>query len=502
MLIIEILYAFSAILLGLYGLNNLILTWSYLRHRKDPVPEPADLAEWPPVTVQLPIYNEVHTIERLLAKVAKLDYPIDRLEIQVLDDSSDETRQLAASLVHQLQADGFDISHVTRPDRSGFKAGALAFGMESAKGELIAIFDADFLPPTDFLQKVVPHFGDPAVGCVQARWGHVNRDYSIFTRTQALGVDGHFVVQQAARSQSGLFLNFNGTAGMWRQTCIADAGGWQSDTLTEDLDLSFRAQLRGWRITYLPELVVPAELPAQISAFKRQQARWAQGSMETALKLIRPLLRSGQPWQVKLEGVIHLTGYLVHPLMLAIILLSFPMSFSRNWMVLGIPWLMVTAAGPPFMYAVAQRAGDEDWRRRLRYLPLLVMLGMGLSLNNSGAVMRAIFGVKREFQRTPKFDLQKSVDSWVGSHYAPKGDWLIWGELGLALLVFVLFAIPGVRWTFVPWLLLYAAGFSYVAVVNLHQTWLRRRWLARQPIPASDRAGRIPPVERYRTRAG
>jgi hypothetical protein len=317
-----------------------------------------------------------------------------------------------------------------------------------------------------------------------------------------LGVDGHFVVQQAARSQSGLFLNFNGTAGMWRQTCIEDAGGWQGDTLTEDLDLSFRAQLRGWRIAYLPELVVPAELPAQISAFKRQQARWAQGSIETALKLVRPLLRSNQPWRVKLEGVIHLTGYLVHPLMLAIILLSIPTSFSRNWVVLGIPWLMITAAGPPFMYAVAQRVGDEDWRRHLRYLPLLVMLGMGLSLNNSGAVMRAVFGVKREFQRTPKFDLRKSADNWAGSLYAPKGDRLIWGELGLAILTFMLLTVRGVRWTFVPWLFLYAVGFSYVALVNLYQTWLRRRWLAKQPISAPGRAGGIRPVEQYRTRAG
>ena len=325
MIVVEILCAFSAILLGLYGLNNLILTWTYLRHRKDPLPEPAAPAEWPQVTVQLPIYNELHTTERLLNKVAQLDYPRDRMEIQVLDDSSDETRQLAAQMVGQLQADGFDISHITRTDRTGYKAGALSFGMQTARGELIAIFDADFLPPKDFLKRMVPHFADPAVGCVQARWGHVNRDYSVFTRTQALGVDGHFLVQQAARSKSGLFLNFNGTAGMWRQSCIADAGGWQGDTLTEDLDLSFRAQLRGWRIAYLPELVVPAELPAQISAFKRQQARWAQGSMETALKLLRPLLRSQQPWRVKLEGVLHLTGYLVHPLMLAIILLSFPM---------------------------------------------------------------------------------------------------------------------------------------------------------------------------------
>ena len=479
--IIEILYAVCAILLGLYGLNNLILTGIYLRHRRDPVPEPAAPADWPLVTVQLPIYNELHTAERLLTTVAALDYPRTRLEIQVLDDSIDATRELAARVVERLQRQGVDIVHVLRQDRSGFKAGALAAGMDRAKGELMAVFDADFMPESDFLLRVVPHFGDPAVGCVQTRWGHVNRDYSAFTQTQALGVDGHFIVQQAARSQAGLFLNFNGTAGTWRRACIEDAGGWQGDTLTEDLDLSYRAQLHGWRIAYLPDVVVPAELPAQISAFKRQQARWAQGSIETARKVMGPLLRSGQPQHVKLEGVLHLTGYLVHPLMLSIILLTFPMSFSRSWIVLGIPWLMVTAAGPPLLYVVAQTASGRESRRRLRFLPLLVMLGMGLSLSNTGAVLRGAMGIPRSFQRTPKFDLRRSADAWVGSVYALRGDWLILGEVALALVVLLMFAMAHVRWTLVPWLLLYAGGFAYVAGINLYQTHQLRRWLARQP---------------------
>jgi len=259
--------------------------------------------------------RELHTVERLLNAAAGLDYPRDRLEIQVLDDSIDATRRVAALTVARLQRQGIDVVHITRPDRAGFKAGALATGLAEAKGELIAIFDADFLPPPDFLRRVVPHFADPTVGCIQTRWGHLNRDYSPFTQVQALGVDGHFVVEQTARSRAGLFINFNGTAGVWRRACIEDAGGWQGDTLTEDLDLSYRAQLRGWRMGYLPDVVVPAELPAQISAFKRQQARWAQGSIQTALKLLGPLLRSAQPWSVKLEGVVHLTSYLVHPMM-------------------------------------------------------------------------------------------------------------------------------------------------------------------------------------------
>jgi cellulose synthase/poly-beta-1,6-N-acetylglucosamine synthase-like glycosyltransferase len=479
--IIEILYAVCAILLGTYGLNNLMLTGIYLRHRGEPVPEPPAPEDWPQVTVQLPIYNELHTAERLLTTVAALDYPHDRLEIQVLDDSTDDTRELAAQAVEGLHDQGHDIIHVTRRDRSGFKAGALAAGMDRAKGELVAIFDADFMPESDFLRRVVPHFADPAVGCVQTRWGHVNREYSAFTQTQALGVDGHFVVQQAARSQAGLFLNFNGTAGIWRRACIDDAGGWQGDTLTEDLDLSYRAQLRGWRIAYLPDVVVPAELPAQISAFKRQQARWAQGSIETARKLMGPLLRSDQPRHVKLEGVLHLTGYLVHPLMLSIILLTFPMSFSRSWVVLGIPWLMVTAAGPPLLYVVAQTAGGRAWRHRLRFLPLLVMLGMGLSLSNTGAVLRGALGISRSFQRTPKFDLRRSADAWVGSVYALRADWLVLGEIALGIMVLLMFAMPNIRWTFVPWLLLYAGGFIYVAGINLYQNHQLRRWLARQP---------------------
>ena len=483
MIVIEILYVVCVSLLSLYGLNNLVLTWIYARHRHDPAPAPPAPAQWPRVTVQLPIYNELYMAERLLAAAARLDYPRDRLEIQVLDDSTDATRELVARQVERLQQLGLDVVHVTRVDRTGYKAGALAAGLDQATGELVAIFDADFLPEPDFLRRLVPHFAEPDVGCIQARWGHVNRDYSIFTQTQALGVDGHFVVQQTARSRAGLFLNFNGTAGIWRRACIEDAGGWQGDTLTEDLDLSYRAQLRGWRIAYLPDVVVPAELPAQISAFKRQQARWAQGSIETALKLMGTFLRSDQPWYVKVEGSLHLTGYLVHPLMLAVILLTFPMSFSQSWVILGLPWLVITAIGPPLLYIVAQVAGSDRWRYHLRFLPLLVALGMGLSLSNTGAVLRAVLGVRGEFKRTPKFNIQQSADTWVGSMYALRGDWLVWAELLLAGMVLVLLAMPSTRWTFVPWLLLYATGFGYVALINLYQTYQLRRFLhgARQP---------------------
>lgn len=487
MLIIEVLYVLCAIALSLYGLQNLALTWIYLRHRRRAVPEPQPPGRWPHVTVQLPIYNELHTVERLLAAVVEMEYPQDRLEIQVLDDSTDATRERVGQLVCNLRQQGVDITHVTRQSREGFKAGALAAGLKRAKGEMVAIFDADFMPTTDFLLRLIPHFADPAVGCIQARWGHVNRDYSILTKIQAMGVDGHFVVQQSARSRAGLFLNFNGTAGIWRRACIEDAGGWQGDTLTEDLDLSYRAQLRGWRIAYLPGTMVPAELPVQISAFKRQQARWAQGSIETALKLVGALLRSQQRWWVKLEGTLHLTGYMVHPLMLATVLLTFPLSFSHDWVLLGLPWLLFTAAGPPLLYAVAQTAHGARGRKRIGYLPLLVMLGTGVSLNNTAAVLRAVLGIRQEFQRTPKFDVRRSGESWVGSAYALSGDWAVWAELGLATMIFALLALSNVRLAFVPWLFLYASGFTYVAIVNLVQSRQRRRWLARQPRSASGR---------------
>jgi hypothetical protein len=394
-----------------------------------------------------------------------------------------------------------DVAHITRKNRVGFKAGALAAGTAQAKGDLIAIFDADFMPEPDFLRRVVPHLTDPSVGCVQTRWGHVNRDYSLLTRAQALGIDGHFVVQQTARSRAGLFLNFNGTAGIWRRACIEDADGWRADTLTEDLELSYRAQLRGWRIVYLPDVVVPAELPAQISAFKRQQARWAQGSMQTAIKMMGPLFRSAQPLRVKLEGALHLTGYAVHPLMLMLILLTIPMSFSRSWVVVGLPWLMITAAGPPLLYIASQMAKDQGGGHRLLFLPLLTVLGMGLSLSNSSAVARAVLGIQHEFQRTPKFDLRRAADSWVGSEYAlPKG-WLVWVELGLAILAGSTLFLPNTRWSFAPWLLLYTGGFSFVAGLNLYQMFERRRWLARQPrSTAGTRAG-IQPNGRPRIRA-
>jgi cellulose synthase/poly-beta-1,6-N-acetylglucosamine synthase-like glycosyltransferase len=483
MAIIEWIYVTCVLLLSVYGLNNLVLTWLYVRHRSDvtkpnrQLPVSRDL---PFITVQLPIFNELHTVERLIEAAAALDYPAGKLEIQLLDDSTDSTRDLAARSVARLQSRGVPIMHLTRAERTGYKAGALAAGLSQARGDLVAIFDADFVPPPDYLLRVGAEFQDPDIGCVQTRWGHINRNYSLFTQTQALGVDGHFVVEQTARSRAGLFINFNGTAGVWRRACIEDAGGWQGDTLTEDLDLSYRAQLRGWRFSYLSDVIVPAELPAQISAFKQQQARWAQGSIQTAMKLMLPLLRSSQPWSIKLEGAIHLTGYLVHPLMLLVILLTLPMSFSHSWALAIAPWLMMAAVGPPLMYSVAQMADGASWLYRLRVLPVLVLLGMGLALSNTRAVLKAVLGRRQGFQRTPKFALRSRGDAWVSSTYTVRGDGLILGELGLSLFALALLAAPGVNWGFAPWLLLYAGGFGYVVAVNARQMFQRRHWMTMQ----------------------
>ncbi|KPL19900.1 MAG: hypothetical protein AMJ93_12940 [Anaerolineae bacterium SM23_84] len=479
--LLELAYVLCTLLLSVYGFNSLLLVALYLRHGRDAPPDPAPADVWPRVTVQLPIYNELHTVERLVQAAASMDYPRDRLEIQVLDDSADETRVLASRVVRRLREQGCNVVHITRPTREGFKAGALALGTARAGGELLAIFDADFLPRPDFLRRVVPHFGDPTVGCVQARWGHLNRQYSLLTEAQALGVDGHFLVEQTARSRARLFINFNGTAGIWRRTCIQDAGGWRADTLTEDLDLSYRAQLKGWRIKYLPDVVVPAELPAQVGGFKRQQARWAQGSIQTAMRLIGPLLRSDQPWAVKLEGIIHLTGYLVHPLMLVMVLLTATLNLQESWALVSTSWLVPAAVGPPLLYAVAEISSGGQWTRHLRALPLLVLLGTGIALSNTRAVVNAILGRQQAFQRTPKFALSDIRDRWFHSRYALELDSLVWGELGMAAFAFAAVVVPRVDQGAVPWMLLYAAGSAYVAMVSLVQALERQRWLATQP---------------------
>ena len=485
MVIFEILYVLSAAILAVYGYNTLILAWLRVwRHTPNQEKKAGPEFEWPQVTVQLPIYNERFVVNRLIEAIVQMEYPRDRLEIQVLDDSTDDTVQIVSRAVARQRASGYDITHISRKNRQGYKGGALEHGLISAKGEFIAIFDADFLPPPDFLEKIVPYFADsPETGCLQARWGHINRESSWLTRAQATGIDGHFIIEQESRSEKGVFLNFNGTAGIWRRACIEDAGGWHHDTLTEDLDLSYRAQLRGWRIRYLPHISAPAELPAHINAYKRQQFRWAKGSIQTAIKTLGVLWRSPNPTVVKIEGTIHLTNYAVHPLMLLNLILTLPLMINRSLHLWLIPVFTIAAIGPWFMYWMAMREQGRGYQERLSNLVMLVFLGTGLSLNNTRAVGEALLGKQSSFLRTPKFDLRgRKREDQSNSNYLLPREADVWIESLLALYTAFLFVYAMVSglWSIIPWLLMYVCGFSYVAGLNFIQS---RKYALKKTIP-------------------
>lgn len=468
----EAIYSFAAVLLAIYGLNSLAMVILYLRHRREGNSTPP-LTNAPTVTVQLPIYNELYVVERLINAVARLDYPRDKLQIQVLDDSIDETTNLAQEIVNYHKAKGIDIELIHREERRGFKAGALQEALSQAKGEFIAIFDADFVPRSDFLLRTIPLFLErPRLGLVQTRWGHINADYSTLTRAQAIALDGHFVVEQIARNRSGLFINFNGTAGVWRKECIEGAGGWRDDTLSEDLDLSYRAQIEGWDFLFLPEELSKAEIPPQIGAFKRQQFRWAKGSVQCLLKIWRRLATSKEPILKRLEGFIHISGYLVHPLMLLLLIVTLPLMISRKGLRFPLAYLGLASLGPPILYAISQRALYPDWLKRMAYFPFLALLGIGIALNNTLAILEAFTNRSSEFQRTPKFRLEGRADNWIGKRYALPFDWTALGEALLTFYSLATVAIAIIRADFyaIPFLLLYAFGFGYVATLSILQS--------------------------------
>lgn len=478
------IYIATALLLAVYAFNTWILTLLFLKHRRDSVLTPPAPEELPSVTVQLPIYNEALVVERLIAAATNLDYPADRLHIQVLDDSTDETTEIALACVETYRRQGVNIELLHRYDRSGFKAGALKRGMTKSTGEFIAIFDADFLPPPDFLQRTIPHLtANPHLGLVQARWEHLNRDYSRLTATQALALDGHFMIEQTARHRSGLLMNFNGTAGVWRRACIEAAGGWHGDTISEDLDLSYRAQLAGWECLFLPEVVAPAEVPPQLAAFKRQQFRWAKGSIQCLKKLGGPVLCSSLAWPVKVQALIHLSMYLSHPLMTLLALITPLLILSGEVDTIQFPlmYLSLGSFGPPFMYAVAQMAiAPDTWRQRYKMMPLLVLLGSGIALSNTKATLEALLGVGNVFCRTPKFNVAAATDRWQESSYRLPVDGLVLGEVALSLYSFIgaaLAATHGHQFA-VPSILLYAFGFGYVGGQGLWDARLDlRHWL-------------------------
>jgi len=479
------IYLFALLSLLAYGMNCYLLMICYRRNRHAAVRHHKEIKksfyqnvsskDWPVVTIQLPVFNERYVVERLITSVCSIDYPRELLEIQVLDDSTDDTVDITRALVTEMKTRGFDIDYIHRQNRSGYKAGALKEGLKTAKGELVGIFDADFIPNPSFLKDTIPYFSDPDVGMLQTRWGHINSDYSLLTRAQSMGIDGHFGVEQASRAWSGFFMNFNGTAGVWRKKTIEDAGGWQADTLTEDLDLSYRAQLKGWKLSFAPDVVCPAEVPVTINAFKSQQHRWAKGSIQTAKKNLGKLFRADVPLLVKVQAFLHLTHYMVHPMMLLVVLTSIPMLYTQwffdhlAYPVMIFTLLCLATLGPSSLYLFSQRILYPDWKTRIKYLPFLMCLGTGIAVNNTKAVLEALLNVKSGFIRTPKYGINKKGDRWKGKQYSIPLTTVsvlefFLGIYSLAgLFMFVLFS----KYLVSPFLLIYTSGFFYVFFLSV-----------------------------------
>ncbi|HVT61088.1 MAG TPA: glycosyltransferase [Thermoanaerobaculia bacterium] len=469
------LYYLSLAILAFYGVHRLWMVALYLRTRNRPPVKPADPGEWPVVTVQLPLYNEMYVAARLVEAVCRLEYPSDRLEIQVLDDSTDETTAIVARIVAEQQQRGIDVKLLHRSDRSGFKAGALAAGLEQARGSLLAVFDADFVPQPEFLRTAVPYFADPAIGLVQGRWMHINRGYSLLTQVQSIFLDGHFMIEHIARNRSNCFFNFNGTAGVWRREAITAGGGWEHDTLTEDLDLSYRAQLIGWKFLYLPDLAVPSELPVDVNGFKTQQYRWAKGAIQTGRKLTGRVLRSRLPLRVKFEAFVHLTNNISYPLMLLLSLLIFPAMLLRRGtsmrmlLLVDLPFFLSATASVLVFYLMSQVALGGRWRKQIRYLPALMGMGIGLSVVNAHAVLSGLFQRGGTFHRTPKYRIEQSGQEWRGKRYRAgvSSSFMVEAALGLYFAACTLFAVVTGMWLSVPFLLLFVQGFGYMAALSI-----------------------------------
>jgi cellulose synthase/poly-beta-1,6-N-acetylglucosamine synthase-like glycosyltransferase len=473
-------YFFVLAILALFGWHRYYLVYVYSKHR-DNVPKPRPpLDPLPRVTIQLPIYNEMYVVDRLVAAVCAMDYPRERLEIQVLDDSTDETRAIAELAVRRHAAHGHDITYHHRTDRTGYKAGALDAGLGVATGEYVAIFDADFVPTPDFLARTLPQFADPRVGMVQARWGHINEDYSLLTKVQSILLDAHFVLEHGGRNRAQHFFNFNGTAGIWRREAITDAGGWQHDTLTEDLDLSYRAQLRGWRFLFLPDLVSPAEVPVEMNSFKSQQHRWAKGSIQTTLKLLPRILAAPIPFSTKVAAFFHLTANFNYLLMILLSILIFPsmyVRYSMGWtemLLIDVPFFFAATWSVAYFYMVSQRElYPKTWVSRLKYLPILMSIGIGLAVNNARAVIEALAGRQTEFARTPKYGVERQGDDWTDKKYKQSMTWqpLLEVALGLYFTATVFYALTNQIYGSLPFLMLFQVGFLYTGLLSLVQQY-------------------------------
>jgi cellulose synthase/poly-beta-1,6-N-acetylglucosamine synthase-like glycosyltransferase len=484
-----IVFAYFAILaiLSFYGFHRYMLVWLFRRHKNNAAVCRQRFEELPQVTIQLPFYNEMYVVKRLIDAVCAFDYPRDRFEIQLLDDSTDETQKIASEAAEEWRRRGIDIHYIHRNDRSGFKAGALENGLKTAKGEFVAIFDADFVPNPDFLQKTIHYFTDPKIGLVQGRWEHINREYSFLTRSQAILLDGHFMMESNTRYLSGRFFNFNGTAGILRRKAIQDAGGWEHDTLTEDLDLSYRAQLKGWKFIFLPNLPAPAELPVEMNSFKAQQCRWAKGAMQVGKKVLPRLLKSDISPAEKLEGWYHLTGNVCYPLMLVLAFLLFPaliVRFNQGWfelVTIDLPLFILSFTSVNCFYITGQKALHKDWRKRILYLPGLMAVGIGITVSVAKAVLEGAVGKQSPFVRTPKFSVEGNKGDWKKKKYR--------GRMGLLPIVEISFGIYFTlvnyyAWSrgiygVIPFLCLFQFGYLYTGLGSLFQN-LKRMDL---PIP-------------------
>ncbi len=484
LLVVGAVYAILTVLLIGFGAN--LAYYALVVWRRRPVTKrpPAVDGPLPKVTVQLPVYNEMYVSERVIEAACALDYPRELLEIQVLDDSTDATTRIVDRAVRRAQAEGIDISHVRRGDRRGFKAGALANGLRRAGGELVAIFDADFVPPADFLRRTVPHFADAEIAFVQGRWGHLNREQSWLTRLQALAIDGHFMVEQACRGVRGYWFNFNGTAGIWRVEAIEDAGGWTADTLTEDLDLSYRAHLKGWRGRYLEDLVVPGEVPVQMSGFRRQQHRWARGSLECAVRLGPRIWRSGARAGVRFQATAHLTSYAIHLLLFGVtvlypfvVLAAAEYPEFRTFFGVAYPFALFSLAPIAFFVTGQHRLGRSSWRELPRILSV-TLIGPGLMMNTVRAAVQIVTEPDPEFERTAKFgDDRATADAWTRKRYQLGLDRIVYAELllGLYALGAAWLAFQHQNWAVLTYATIFGSGLLLVASLTVGQTLLLRR---------------------------
>src|SRR5690349_10719837 len=481
------------IILSVFGLHRYEVIRAYFKHRKKATGEPPmRFEQLPPVTIQLPLYNERYVVERLIEEVLKIEYPRELLQIQVLDDSTDDTAPFAEALVERYQNMGYPIEYRHRSNRHGYKAGALQEGLQSATGELIAVFDADFIPPTEFLMRTVHFFADPKVGVVQTRWSYLNRDYNFLTEVEAVLLDGHFILEHGARSRAGYFFNFNGTAGILRRKMIDDAGGWQHDTLTEDSDLSYRAQLKGWRFVYLPGLDCPSELPVEMHGFQVQQSRWAKGLTQVAKKLLPAILKAPVSKRIKAEAFLHLTPNISYPLMIVVSALMLPVMIVRFYMgvwqmvFLDLPLIAASFWSISLFYVVAQRElYPKNWKRSVFMLPMVMGVGVGLTIINTRAVMEALFGIQTAFARRAKYNVGDRPMNLEIRKYRRRSGWLPYAEIlvGFYFVTMVVFAVETANFFAIPFLLLFVFGYWWAGFITLYQehqgrlAWLKQRKL-------------------------